>query len=760
VAEPDDAMASGNGSEPGPDDSGQGAGDGLRWSFEFDLESVLAEIGRPLSSSAGEDQEAILAAEDEARDNEARDGGAPSEDLAGLIAEHLPAGPGLAAWLAQQDPAQLPDRDLPGTAAAYRKIASWAQAAELATVAQIAVRSAARDEKAGLAADGRPEQVTRDAAAQTGLGLALSPCGAAAWADLAVTLGWRLARTGAALAEGAIDLYRARVIAEATGPLTDEAARQVEDKVLPRAGDLTYGQLHAAVRRAVIAADPEGAEHRRQAAERRARVTLYPDQDHTATLTGTTLPAVHAAAAMARISALARALKASGAAGGIDYLRAHVFLGLLMGTLPLIPPAAGAPPDQDPPPDDDPYGDESAKRAPPHGGPPSGAPAGDRPDDAPPANEGPPGEGRPRGEQPPRHRRPDDAEPTAGAPSHAGDTGPRAGDTRLARDTGPPGGNTEPWPDPPPLTDADAPDDDGFCDSPPLPDGYDDDVRFWGDPLDDHFADRGTVPALPVIPTVVPAVPGNAASADATGRPPAGLLDLSLPWATLTCESPAPGAIGRLGPITATQARQLARLAATDYATQWRVILTDDHDHAIAVGRVPRSHPPSELEQPGSVGLVGRVTITMPVATLGGDLPSDIKTGEILHEILRAAARAWTRAVQLAEADLKASHGCAHAEASAAYRPPPRVREFVAARDLTCRYPYCGQPAWRGDLDHTRAWHRGGRTCRCNLGPLCRAHHILKQLLGWQLSQPRPGIFQWTTPAGCTYTVGPDTHHN
>jgi hypothetical protein len=255
-------------------------------------------------------------------------------------------------------------------------------------------------------------------------------------------------------------------------------------------------------------------------------------------------------------------------------------------------------------------------------------------------------------------------------------------------------------------------------------------------------------------------VPGNAASADATGRPPAGLLDLSLPWATLTCESPAPGAIGRLGPITATQARQLARLAATDYATQWRVILTDDHDHAIAVGRVPRSHPPSELEQPGSVGLVGRVTITMPVATLGGDLPSDIKTGEILHEILRAAARAWTRAVQLAEADLKASHGCAHAEASAAYRPPPRVREFVAARDLTCRYPYCGQPAWRGDLDHTRAWHRGGRTCRCNLGPLCRAHHILKQLLGWQLSQPRPGIFQWTTPAGCTYTVGPDTHHN
>jgi hypothetical protein len=80
----------------------------------------------------------------------------------------------------------------------------------------------------------------------------------------------------------------------------------------------------------------------------------------------------------------------------------------------------------------------------------------------------------------------------------------------------------------------------------------------------------------------------------------------------------------------------------------------------------------------------------------------------------------------------------------------------VIARDLTCRFPYCGQPAWRGDLDHTHPWHKGGRTCRCNLGPLCRFHHILKQLLGWSLTQPRPGVFQWTTPAGRVYTVEPD----
>jgi hypothetical protein len=28
----------------------------------------------------------------------------------------------------------------------------------------------------------------------------------------------------------------------------------------------------------------------------------------------------------------------------------------------------------------------------------------------------------------------------------------------------------------------------------------------------------------------------------------------------------------------------------------------------------------------------------------------------------------------------------------------------------------------------------------------------------WKLEQTQPGIFTWTTPAGRTYTVSPDTH--
>ena len=48
---------------------------------------------------------------------------------------------------------------------------------------------------------------------------------------------------------------------------------------------------------------------------------------------------------MARITALAKAMQATGSAGQIDLVRAQVFLGLLLGTLPYIPPAPGAPPD-------------------------------------------------------------------------------------------------------------------------------------------------------------------------------------------------------------------------------------------------------------------------------------------------------------------------------------------------------------------------------------------------------------------------------
>ena len=202
--------------------------------------------------------------------------------------------------------------------------------------------------------------------------------------------------------------------------LSEEAARAVEEKILPQAGGLVPGELRARLRRAVIAADPDGAERRRQRAERHAKVSLYGDEDGTATLTGSKLPAIEAAAAMARITALARAMKAAGQAGGLDLHRARVMLGLLLGTLPYIPPAEGAPPD-DPPPGDG-HGPGSGGPGDGHG-PGGGDPGGGAP------GSGAPGGGAPGGGGP-GSGDPGSGDPGSGAPG-SGDPG--------SGDPGPPG---------------------------------------------------------------------------------------------------------------------------------------------------------------------------------------------------------------------------------------------------------------------------------------------------------------------------------
>ena len=286
-------------------------------------------------------------------------------------------------------------------------------------------------------------------------------------------------------------------------------------------------------------------------------------------------------------------------------------------------------------------------------------------------------------------------------------------------------------------------------------------------------------------------------------RPAPGLLDLSLPWETLAGASPAPGHLGRIGPVTATQARALAGCAARDPATQWRIIITDPAGHAQAITRIPRprqrGRPPpdspasgttggttgSTSQQPGTAaggGLVSRVTLTIPenLLTPGAPTPGaptpgaptpgapparpppakssagPDRPGGILSRALNAATAAAARAHATALADAAAG-GCAHAAASPGYRPPPRLRDHITARDLTCRSPVCRQPAWRGELDHTIPWNQGP-TCACNLGGICKADHLLKHHPGWQLAQTTPGTFTWTTPSGRTFTTTPDTH--
>ena len=106
---------------------------------------------------------------------------------------------------------------------------------------------------------GFPEVISSFASYELALALTLTGRSAEAYLDFAVELATRLPKTLAALEAGEIDIVRARIIAEATNVLSKEHAAAVEERIFPRAGQQTSGQLRAALGRAVLSADPEAA---------------------------------------------------------------------------------------------------------------------------------------------------------------------------------------------------------------------------------------------------------------------------------------------------------------------------------------------------------------------------------------------------------------------------------------------------------------------------------------------------------------------
>ncbi|MDP1851522.1 MAG: DUF222 domain-containing protein [Candidatus Planktophila sp.] len=87
------------------------------------------------------------------------------------------------------------------------------------------------------------------------------------------------------------------------------------------------------------------------------------------------------------------------------------------------------------------------------------------------------------------------------------------------------------------------------------------------------------------------------------------------------------------------------------------------------------------------------------------------------------------------------------------YEPPQALVDFLLARDRTCRFPGCRQPASNSDIDHAHSWETGGETKPENLGLLCRRHHRLKTHGRWALISNSDGSCEWTSPVGKKYFV-------
>ncbi len=223
------------------------------------------------------------------------------------------------------------------------------------------------------------------------------------------------------------------------------------------------------------------------------------------------------------------------------------------------------------------------------------------------------------------------------------------------------------------------------------------------------------------------------------GRPVLrGSVHLTLPLMTWLGWSAAPGQIAGFGPLDADDSRAIAAMLGADPANRWCITLTDPADRPIAHG-CARAGPSSQRTAPAPPG-------TGPPAPRGQPLGRD-RAGAGPRRYAR-----WDRHVTIKPLETGI---CTHNREFSGYQPGRTLRHLIEIRNATCTASGCRRPATCSDLDHTTPHRLGGRTCECNLGPLCRWHHQCKQASGWGLIQTRPGTFIWTAPSGRSYRTSP-----
>lgn len=239
-------------------------------------------------------------------------------------------------------------------------------------------------------------------------------------------------------------------------------------------------------------------------------------------------------------------------------------------------------------------------------------------------------------------------------------------------------------------------------------------------------------------------VPSGVMSEDGRGRL-SGSVNLTVPLATLAGLAQEPGEVAGFGPVTATAAAQIAAAGWGSPGVRWCVTVTGADGAAVGHGCAGRRVRETFGTPETSFGTPETSRTNAATATTGTAEPA----------VIHGRGGEWEFTVRVSAL---ARERCDHRRESARYAPPASLRHLIEVRDITCCFPGCRRPARQCDLDHTVAYGHGGRSCECNLAPLCRFHHKLKQTHGWALTQPAPGVLQWTAPSGWKYTVTPRGH--
>jgi uncharacterized protein DUF222 len=160
----------------------------------------------------------------------------------------------------------------------------------------------------------------------------------------------------------------------------------------------------------------------------------------------------------------------------------------------------------------------------------------------------------------------------------------------------------------------------------------------------------------------------------------------------------------------------------------------------------------------------GVVELQVPLTTLLGlsQLPGELGGwAPVVADIARQVAAQqhqstwrWSAYDRFGEL---AYHGTTEERPATGRFPNTEQTAYVRARDRVCVAPGCRRAARLCDIDHTLPWVKGGPTETCNLGLLCRLHHLFKHSLGCELLQLSSGIFSWKFPSGLQYLTTPDT---
>lgn len=237
--------------------------------------------------------------------------------------DQMTPGPVLGALLASVDVRHVSGRDRVTVLRARQRLASHVQAAAYRDMSSISAFFEAEDDDV--------ESADEAAAFEVRAALRLTRRTAAMELDLARDLNHRLPAVGEALADGSVDLRRARVLADGTAHLPEPDARDVVDHLVGEAHRYTTGQLRAKVRRACVQAHPDEAKSRYESALSERRLVAEPTVDGTVDLHLVGGAPDQVAEAFHRVDTIARSLRHKGETRSLDQLRADVAIDLLCG---------------------------------------------------------------------------------------------------------------------------------------------------------------------------------------------------------------------------------------------------------------------------------------------------------------------------------------------------------------------------------------------------------------------------------------------